>query len=95
LLEEVTQTRPSEPVIFLRLGDVLAKMKLWDDASTAYVNARIQAETLQDLESQADALAALWRIDPANQTQFDQAISIYEQIGAKDKAERLEETKKP
>jgi hypothetical protein len=91
LLEEVAKTKPREPIVFLRLADVLAKMALWDEAESAYQNALTQAKNSGDLETQADALAALWRINPTNQAQFDQAVSIYEQIGAKDKANALKE----
>jgi hypothetical protein len=89
LLEEVAQAKPNEPAVFLRLGDVLAKMKLWDEAENSYKNALAQAEKLQDLETQANALVALWRINPADQAKFDQALRIYEQIGAKDQSEQL------
>jgi hypothetical protein len=95
LLEEVIQARPNEPVIFLRLGDVLAKMKLWDEASTAYDTARIQAKNLKDLETQADALAALWRIEPSQMLYGQEAATYYEQIGASAKAQALKKEMNP
>jgi hypothetical protein len=91
LLEETARDKPNEPVIFLRQGDILAKMKLWHEAVTAYKKACDQAEKNGDLETQA----ALWRIDPSDQTQFDRALSIYEQIGAKDKADNLRQESAP
>jgi hypothetical protein len=88
LLEEVVQAQPNAPVVYLRLGDTLSNMKLWNEAKIAYETAIVRAQALSDLESQAEAFAALWRIN-GDQANFDQAIDLYEQIGAQDQAERL------
>lgn len=95
LLEEVSQSKSDEPIVFLRMGDVHAKMKLWDQAESAYQDAVDLAEKHGDLEVHADALAALWRLNPANQTLFDQAVSIFDEIGAKDTASALRDEKMP
>lgn len=81
LLERLAQVKPNEPVIFLRLGDVLAKMKRWDEAEAAYQNALTQAENRQDMESKADALASLWQINPSKQSYYDDALKLYQAIG--------------
>jgi hypothetical protein len=94
MLEEVAQVQPKAPAVTLRLGDELDKVELWNEAQAAYKTALIQAQMLKDLESQADALAALWRIT-GDQTSFNQAVSLYEQIGAKDKADQLQKELKP
>lgn len=94
LFKEVTNARLDAPAVHLQAGDVLAKMKLWDEAQAEYEVALSQAETLNDMESQANAFNALWHIS-SDQTQFDQAISIYETLGANDKAQRLKKEMNP
>jgi hypothetical protein len=94
LLAEVVQSQPTAPAVYLRLGETLSKMKLWAEAQAVYETALAQAQALNDLESQAEALAALWRIT-GNQAQFDQAVSFYEQLGVKDKADEIKKELKP
>jgi hypothetical protein len=88
LLTEVSQSHPNSPAVHLRLGDSFAKIKLWAEARSEYDVALSKAQSLTDLESQADALAAIWHIT-GDQTNFDQAVNIYEQIGAEDKADQM------
>jgi tetratricopeptide (TPR) repeat protein len=89
LFEEVSKVQPNAPAVPLHLGSSLAKMKLWTEAQSAYELALTQAQTLNDLESQADAYAALWRIT-GNKVNYDQAVNLYEQIGADDKVASLQ-----
>jgi hypothetical protein len=88
LLTEVIQSKPTAPAVQLRLGEVMGKMRLWTEAQAVYENALIQAQNLNDLESQAEALAALWRITQ-DQAQFDKAMNLLEQLGDKEKASIL------
>jgi hypothetical protein len=90
LLEKLAKGKPNEPAIFLRLGDVLAKMKRWDEAEAAYQNALTQSENRQDTESKADSLASLWRIDPSQQSYYDDALKLYRAIGETAKATQLQ-----
>jgi hypothetical protein len=93
LLEKLSRSNPNEPAIFLRLGDVLAKMKRWDEAEAAYTSALTQSESRGDLESKADALASLWRINPSGQSNYDDALKLYQLIGETAKAAQLEAEK--
>jgi len=92
LFTEALQLQPESPALHLRLGDSLAKMKLWSEAKAEYEIALSLAQSLADLESQADALVALWQIT-GDQADFDQAVSLYNQIGAKYNAETLKSTR--
>lgn len=88
LLESVAQARPA-PAVHLRLGDVLAAMKLPDEAEAAYRAALQSAQALGDLESQAAACAGLWWVtgDAANR---DKAIELYKQLGDERAIEALQ-----
>jgi len=94
LLHEVATAQPNAPAVQLRLGDTLGKIKLWGEAEVAYEAAFTMAQTLSQLENQAEALAALWRIT-GNQAQFDQAVRLYEQLGATSHADKLRNEQGP
>ena len=79
LLEPVAQTRTA-PAVHLRMGEVLAAMKLPDEAETAYRAALQSAESLGDKESQAAAHAGLWRVT-GNAADRSEAIKLYEELG--------------
>lgn len=67
-------------------------MNLWNEAQSgyAYEPALQQALALNDKESQADAVAALWRIT-GNQAQYDRAVGLYQEIGKTDKLAKLQQ----
>lgn len=94
LLEEVNKIQLDTPAVHLRAGVILEQMKLWDKAKVEYEIALAQGTKINDLESQADALAALWRMfgDPL---QFDQAVSLYEKIGDQYMVDLMNEKNKP
>jgi hypothetical protein len=79
LLEEVSKIQPS-PAILLKIGDTLAGMALSREAQSAYQFALQYAQSLGDLESQAEAHADLWRVN-GNQDDFEQAVNFYKQLG--------------
>jgi tetratricopeptide (TPR) repeat protein len=87
LLESVAQTK-NEPAVHLWMGDVLAAMKLSDEAEAAYRDALESARTLGDLESQAAAHAGLWRAMGV-QDHLEQALALYEELGDEECAEAL------
>ena len=94
LLGEVGDVQPAAPAVHLRYGNVLVKMKLWGEAQAEYETALTQAQKLNDLESQADAIAALWRIT-GEPSQFSQSLNLYRKIGEQDKANALQKENNP
>jgi len=94
LFGKVVEMEPNAPAVYLWAAETYTKMKLWDEAQTEYKNALLQAQITGDLESQADAIAALWHIT-GDQSQLEQAINLYEKIGAQDKADNLKKEKMP
>jgi tetratricopeptide (TPR) repeat protein len=91
LLESVAQTRDA-PAVQLLLGDMSAAMKMPDEAETAYRAALQGAEALGDLESQAAAYAGLWRLI-GSETDWEEAITLYETLGDEAQVEALHEEK--
>ncbi len=94
LYEEITNVAPQAPAVHLRSGDVFIKMKLWNEAEAEYKIAFAQAETINDLETQANASYSLWHI-LSEQMYFDQAIMLYEKLGAQDKVDKLKAEIRP
>ena len=92
LFAEVTATQVNAPAVHLRSGNVLTKMKLWTEALKEYETALNEAQKINDVESEADANAGLWHIT-GDQAQFDQAILLYETIGAQDKVDAMNNEK--
>jgi len=89
LLESVAQTQ-NEPAVHLWMGDVLAAIKLFDEAEAAYQDALQRAEPLGDLETQAAAHAGQWRVT-RDEGRFEQALELYERLGDRITAEALRE----
>lgn len=87
LLKAVAQTEDA-PAVYLRLGDALAAMKLPGEAEAAYGKSLQRAEPLGDLETQAVAHCALWRLGD-DAAHFDQAVVLYEALGDEAKADEL------
>jgi hypothetical protein len=87
LLEAVAQTQDAAAV-YLHLGDALAAMKSPGEGETACWQALQHAELLSDLETEAAAHAALWRLG-GDTVHFDQAVSLYEDLGDEAKADQL------
>jgi len=87
LLEAVAQTQDA-PAVYLNLGDALAAMKLPGEAEAAYRRALQCAEPLGDIETQAAAHAALWRLG-GDTAHFDRAVALYEVLGDEAKADQL------
>jgi hypothetical protein len=71
---------------------MLLAMRLPDEAETAYQMALKQAKVLNDLESQAAAHAGLWRVT-GDETHWEKAIELYEQLGDEVIQQALEEEK--
>jgi tetratricopeptide (TPR) repeat protein len=94
LFQDTSKDRSDAPAVYLHLGDSLAKMKLWAEAQSAYESALKHAQTLHDLESQADALFALWRIT-SDESQYEQALQLYKDLGAQDKANAIQKEHGP
>jgi hypothetical protein len=94
LLKEVAQSQPGVPAVYMLLGKSLDRTKLPDEEQWAYQMALETASSINDLESMADALGKLWLLTN-DQTNFDQAVKLYEQIGATEKAEQLRGVLKP
>lgn len=88
LLGQVSDEEPNAPVVFLLLGDVFERMKLWNEAQEAYNSAIIRAQELKDIESQAIGLTALWRINGQREL-AQKAITLYENLGDNDTADQL------
>ena len=88
LLESVAQTQ-NEPAVHLWMGDVLAAMKLFDEAEAVYQAALQRADALGDLEAQAAAYAGLWRLT-GKETNREKAIALYEELGDKRAVEALQ-----
>ena len=80
------------PAVYLWMGDVLAAMKLPDEAKVAYQTALQRAETLGDLESQAAAHAGLWSVAGSDE-EWHEAVLLYETLGDKAQVEALREEK--
>jgi tetratricopeptide (TPR) repeat protein len=91
LLESVAQTQ-NAPAVHLWMGDVLAAMKLFDEAEAVYLTALQQADALGDLESQAEAHAGLWRL-MGSETDWDEAITLHETLGDEARVEALRKEK--
>jgi len=91
LLESVAQTNDA-PAVHLWMGDVLAAMKLPDEAVAAYQATVQRAETLGDLESQAAAHAGLWRVT-AKDEDWGEAVELYGKVGDEAKVESLHQEK--
>lgn len=89
LLDEVAQAFPDAPAVQLRRGEALTAQKLWPEAQAAYNTALVEAQKIDDAESQADSLAALWRLT-RNSTYVDRAITLYSQLGATDQVTQLQ-----
>jgi 2C-methyl-D-erythritol 2,4-cyclodiphosphate synthase len=70
------------------MGDVLAAMKLSDEAEVAYQDALGSAGALGDLESQAAAHAGLWRVT-RDEEHLKQALELYKRLGDEVAAEAL------
>lgn len=87
LLESVAQTQDS-PAVHLWMGDVLIAIKLPDEAAAAYRAAVQRAETLGDLDTQASAHIALWRVT-RDEGHWGQAVKLYRRLGDEDAAEAL------
>jgi hypothetical protein len=88
LLESVAQTQ-NEPAVHLWMGDVLAAMKMFDEAEAVYQTALQRADALGDLEAQAAAYAGLWRLT-GKETNREKAIALYEELGDKRAVEALQ-----
>jgi len=80
------------PAIYLRLSEVLAQLQLPREAKEAYQTTLKSAELLGDSESQAAAHAALWQLT-GDETHFNRAISLYQQLGDVAQANVLKEEK--
>lgn len=78
-LNEATLTQES-PQLLLWRGRVLTAVRLNEDAKAAYADAVALAETIGDIESQAQAETYLWRMT-GDMSHFDTAISLYQQLG--------------
>lgn len=92
LLEQVAQAQPNAPAVQLRLGQIFEKIKLGDMAQKAYEDAQTAAVTSADLESQAYAAVGFWHVT-GKQEHFDRALSLYEQLGSTEQADRLRKEK--
>jgi hypothetical protein len=91
LLESVAQTHDT-PAVHLWMGDVLAAMKLPNEAEAAYQAVLQHAKALGDLESQAAAHAGLWRVTGSNE-EWNEAVLLCETLGDKAQVEALREEK--
>ena len=89
LLESIAQTQDT-PAVHLWTGDVLAAMKLPDEAQAAYGTTSQRAEALGDLECRAAAYAGLWRLK-GDKGYLKQALELYERLGDDAAAEELRE----
>jgi hypothetical protein len=94
LLDEVAQAYPAAPAVQLRRGEALTALKLWPEAQAAYESALTEARKINDIESQAAALAALWRLT-RNPADVDNALALYTQLGAADQVTQLQKEKTP
>jgi hypothetical protein len=90
LLESVAQKRQDSPVVRLWIGDVLAATKLPTEAKVAYQIALEAAETLGDIESQAEAQAGLWRVTGDEQA-WEDAVALYDRLGDRQRVKALRE----
>jgi len=89
LLESVAQTQ-NEPAVYLWMGDVLAAIKLSDEAQVAYQDTLGSAGALGDLESQAAAHAGLWRVT-RDENHLEQALRLYARLGDEGAVQALRE----
>lgn len=89
-LEMVAQTHDT-PSVWRWQGDALWAMRLPTEAVQAYERARQQAEAQGNREEQAAALAGLWRVTD-EQDYFDEALSLYEELGDTQQIEALQNT---
>jgi len=87
LLESIAQTQDA-PAVHRWTGDVLAAMKLPDEAQAAYGTTSQRAEALGDLECRAAAYAGLWRLK-GDKGYLEQALELYEKLGDDAAAEEL------
>jgi hypothetical protein len=91
LLDEISPSI-SAPAVQLWRGYLLLAMRLPTEAESAYRTALTSAEGMDDLESQAVAYAGLWRVTKS-ETDFDEAIALYEQLGDEAQIEALRQEK--
>jgi hypothetical protein len=91
LLEKVAEVKDA-PVVHLRLGNLLALMRLPNEAAQAYAHALQTGEASGDLETQAEAYQHLWNIF-GDDEYFDQAVRLFEELGDASKAGLLLEMK--
>lgn len=78
-LNETALTRES-PQLLLWNGRILADTYLYDEAETAYTAALALAETLDDIESQAQAQVALSQLT-GDEGYLETAIALYQELG--------------
>ena len=92
LLESVAQAQ-NAPAVYLRTGDVLLATKLSDEAKAAYQTALRNAESMDDMESQAAAHVGLWQVT-GDTVYLDRAVALYDALGDK-MAETLRKERQP
>lgn len=87
-LDEVAVMHES-PQMLLWRGRVLIAIRFNADAQTAFNDASILAETLGDVESQAEAQAELWELT-GDEGHWDTAVALYQQLGDTERVSDLE-----
>jgi hypothetical protein len=88
-MEEAAQVHDT-PTVWRWQGEALRAMRLPNEAEQAYQRALQQAEAQGNREEQAAALAGLWYLTD-EQDYFDEAIRLYDELGAREQAEALRE----
>jgi len=87
-LDEATVMQES-PQVWLWRGRILIAVRFNADAQTAFTDASILAETVGDVESQAEAQAELWGLT-GDEGHRDTAIALYQQLGDAERVSDLE-----
>ena len=91
IFEKLAKTHDT-PAVHLWRGDILTRIQLPNEASSAYQAVIKSAELLGDTESEATARAALWRLT-GDEAHLNGAIKLYEQLGDEDEAKALRKEK--